>query len=420
MYKKKVLKNGLRMILAPLQETKTANILALFRVGSRYESKKLNGASHFVEHMMFKGTKKRPNTLELSKVLDGVGAEYNAFTDKDYTGYYIKADNKHLQLAIDVISDMLLESKFDEKEVEREKGVIVEEINMYEDNPLLFVEENMHKIMYENNPLGMLIAGSKESVKGVTRNELFDYKNKMYSGKNAVICLTGNFLQKEIDLLEKKLSLFPAGTKNNFRKFSSDQKKPRLKLDFKDSEQVQICLGFPAYSYSHKKNIILQMLSIILGGNMSSRLFLSVRERQGLAYYIHSSVSNFEDTGSLHVQAGLDKSRIFDAIKLIWEELNKISKGVKAEELQRAKDFISGKIAISLEDSSSLARWYALQELMIEKILTPEERIKEINRITTKEIAEVAKELIIANKLNLAVIGPFKEEKKFRNLIESL
>ncbi|MFA6421895.1 MAG: pitrilysin family protein [Candidatus Buchananbacteria bacterium] len=417
MYKKETLKNGLRLITAPLSETKTANIFALFRVGSRYESKKMNGASHFVEHMMFKGTKNRPNGLAVSKDLDGVGAEHNAFTSKDNTGYYIKADSKHLSLATDIISDMILHSKFESQEVEREKGVIVEEINMYEDNPIYYVDSLMEQLMFGSNSLSMMVGGSRETVKGISRDDLYKYYRQMYTANNAVICVAGNFNSSNIAEVKKTFSLLPKGPKHKFVKFNSDQKKPRIKVNFKETEQAQMCLGFPGYSYGDKNNIALQVLSVILGGNMSSRLFLSVREREGLAYYIHASVNNFEDTGAMYVQAGLDKSRIYDAIKLIKSELKNVAKTIKADEIKRAKDYIAGRIAIDLEDTSSLSQWYAFQELMINKIATPDERMKAISEVTADDLSRVAKDILNFKRMNIAVIGPYRDDKKFKELL---
>ncbi|MEK7653289.1 MAG: pitrilysin family protein [Patescibacteria group bacterium] len=418
MYKKTIFKNGIRLVAAPLKETQTATILVLFKVGSRYENKGNNGISHFIEHMMFKGTKKRPTTLDLSKALDGVGAEFNAFTGKDYTGYYVKSDNKHLSLAIDVLSDMLTSSKFDEKEINREKGVIVEEINMYEDNPIMFVEDLLEQIMFGKNPLGSSIAGTRKSVRGSSRRKMMSYWQKFYQGKNIVIGLAGNFNTVHLKEIEKKFVFSSGQAKNIFKVAKSKQKSPRVMVRHKETEQVQLAIGFPAYSYANKKIYALQVLNVILGGNMSSRLFLQVRERNGLAYAIRSWLNVYEDTGGLIIQAGLDKIRIEKAIGLIMDELRKVKKSVKTEEIRRAKDYLAGKLAIDLEDSSSLSQWYGQQELLTGKILTPEEKIKKVMAVTLKDIQQAAKEVINFKKLNLAIIGPFKNEDKFLKLIQ--
>ena len=419
MYKKTILKNKVRLITAPLKETQTANLLVLVKVGSRQENKKNNGASHFIEHLMFKGTKKRPTTLDLSKALDGVGAEFNAFTGKDFTGYYVKSDTKHLSLSIDVLSDMLLNSKFDPKEISREKGVIVEEINMYEDNPLMYVDDLLEREMYDGHPLGFSIAGSRETVRELSSKDLVSYKNKFYYGGNIVICLAGNFTDKHLKEIEQKFKFKNTAKKSAISKISIKQTKPRVGIMFKETEQSQIALGFPAFSYTDKRLHALQLLSIILGGNMSSRLFLSVRERNGLAYFVRSSLSVYEETGALVIQSGLDKSRVESAIKLIVAELSKIKKGVTNEELTRAKEYLFGKTALNLEDTSHVAQWYAQQELMTGKMTTPEQKNEIIRKITKEEVKKVAEQVINFNRASLAVIGPFKDKSKFEKIFKA-
>lgn len=418
MYDKKIIDNNVRLITAPLSDTRTASILVLIRVGSRNEDKKNNGVSHFIEHLMFKGTKNRPNTIDLSKELDGVGAEFNAFTGKDYTGYYIKSDYKHLTLAIDILSDMLENSLFDEKELEREKGVIIEEINMYEDNPIMHVDSLLEQAMYDGHPLGYDIAGTKDTVKGINRKDLVDFKNKFYGGNNVVITLAGNFKDSHIDDIKSKFKFKLVSKTPAVKKITINQKSPRVSLKFKETEQTQIALGFPAYSYTDKRIYALKLLTIVLGGNMSSRLFVQIRERNGLAYFVRASLGVYEDTGGLVIQSGLDKSRVDKALKLIIAELKKIKKGVTKEELKRAKEYLFGKTALDLEDSSHICQWYAQQELMTGKMLSPEERNKKIAAVSQKDIIDVACDVIDMNKSSLAIIGPFKDSDKFLNLLK--
>ena len=350
--------------------------------------------------------------------MNGVGADFNAFTGKDYTGYYIKSDAKHLSLAIDVLSDMLLNSKFDAKEMAREKGVIIEEINMYEDNPMMYVEDLLEQIMYAGHPLGRSIAGTRKSVKDMSRSDLLSYKNKFYSGSNVVITLAGNFHDQHLKELKAKFKFPAKSQKFSLNKIKIKQNQPRVALKFKETEQTQVALGFPAYSYADKKIHSLQLLSVILGGNMSSRLFLQVRERNGLAYFIHSGLSVYEDTGALVIQAGLDKARVEKALKLIISELTKIKKGVTSEELKRAKEYLYGKTALNLEDTSHLSQWYGQQELMLKKILTPAEKNKKIAAVKISDLKEVARDIFKLNRASLAIIGPFKDEKKFQNLLK--
>ncbi len=422
MFQKIILENGSRLILAPQEGTQTVTLLVLFGVGSRYEENKINGVSHFIEHLMFKGTKRRPTTLALSKELDGVGAEYNAYTSKDFTGYFIKINHKHLNLACDIISDMLYHSKFDPEELEREKKVIIEEINMYEDNPLTLVEELFEEVVYQGNSLGWLVSGTKETVSGVTRDQMVKYRDFFYRPANTVIGLAGNL---GTGVTETVSRYFVSGKvladlkPIKFEPFKNKQAEPQINLKFKKTEQVPIALGFPGYSYSDPRKYALYALGIILGGNMSSRLFISVRERLGLAYYIRTGINVYQDTGSLVIQAGLETKRADQAIKVILEELSRIKKeGVSAEELKRAQDFFEGKITLELEDSSQLADWYAKQELLTNEILTPEERIKEMFAVSREEVRAVANDLFKATKINLALVGPFKEKAKFMKLLK--
>ncbi|MBI5766014.1 insulinase family protein [Candidatus Falkowbacteria bacterium] len=420
MYTKIILKNNVRLILAPLKESKAVTLLVLFKVGSRYEGAKNSGSSHFIEHMMFKGTKKRPNTLAISKELDGVGAEFNAFTGKDYTGYYIKADSRHLGLAVDVLSDMLLNSKFDRQEVEREKGVIIEEINMYEDNPLMYVDDLLEQLMFKNEPLGRSIAGTRETVRNLDNEKLITYRDKFYRGTNIVIGLVGNFKQNNVREIERSFKFKKSEGKNKFKPVALNQIKPQIKLKYKETEQTQIALGFFAYPYNDPRLYALQILSVILGGNMSSRLFLKIRERNGLAYFIRSGLSIYEDTGGLIIQSGLDKTRLDKALSLILAELKKIKNGVNLAELKRAQEYLAGKIILDLEDTSHLCQWYGQQELLTDKILTPEEKINKIMAVTGNEVEKAAQEVIDFKKANLAIIGPFKDEKRFAEILRKM
>lgn len=419
-YKRLKFKNGLRIILAPMAETKAVTVLILFKVGSRYEKKEINGISHFIEHMMFKGTKKRPTTLDISKELDGVGAEYNAFTAKDHTGYYIKLNYEKLALALDILSDILYNSKFDNQEIEREKQVIVEEINMYEDNPLMYIGDLFEQTLYGHQSLGWLISGQKDGVKKIIRSKILDYQKKYYQPVNMLIGVAGRFDRDILKLIKKYFQLeIPSQPPSSFRKIKIIQKKPQLKLNFKETEQVNVCLGFPSYSYFDERIYPLYLLSVILGGNMSSRLFISIRERRGLAYFIRSSVNIYQDTGNLVIQAGLDKKRLNEAIFAILDELKKIKKEkVDNLELTKAKEYLKGKLILELESSENVTSWLSRQELLMNKILTPQAQIRKLDKVSSDDIQKVAKDVIKESKINLAMIGPYKEPEKFKKLLK--
>lgn len=420
MFKKYKQKNGLRVILAPLNETKAVTVLVLVKVGSRYETKNINGSSHFVEHLMFKGTKKRPNTLSISRELDGIGAEFNAFTSKDHTGYYIKTNYEKMELALDILSDILFNSKFENKEIDRERGVIVEEINMYEDNPMMFMEDFFEQTVYGNHPLGWQISGPKDVINDVKRDELFNYYKKYYHPSNMLVAISGRLDNKVAALVKKYFGKNSAmAVTGSFKKIKINQQQPQVKMKHKDTEQVQMALGFPAYSYTDKKLYPLYLLSVILGGNMSSRLFLSIRERKGLCYFIRSTVNVYQDVGNLMIQAGLDKNRMHNAVKEILNELSKVKKqGVSKSELKKAKDYLKGKLILELETSDHVASWLARQELLRDKILTPAEQIKLLEKVTLADIKKVSLEIIKTNRLNFSLIGPFKKEDEFNHLLK--
>lgn len=421
MFEKKVLKSGLRLITSPISGTEAATILILCKVGSRYEDLTQNGVSHFIEHMMFKGTKRRPETIDISRDLDSVGAEYNAFTSRDHTGYYIKIEQNKIELALDILSDMLWNSKFDEKEIKRESGVISEEIRMYEDNPMMFIEDLLEQTMFGDHPLGRKISGDVATVKSFKRKMMLEYRDRFYQPSNTVLSLAGKFDDQAVGLAEKYFGGLGVKAKPIFKKFdfSADEAKPKLKIQFKETEQVQLALGFPGFSHSDPKLYTLQLMSIILGGYMSSRLFISIREKRGLCYFIRSYTNVYEDTGNLVIQSGLDKTRITSAIGAIFEELDKVSRnGVTEEELERAKECVKGRLVLALEDSSQVADWYAKQDLLTGEILTPEEKLKKVFAVTSGDIKKIAKEVMQKKNMTVALIGPFKDETPFAKFLK--
>lgn len=422
MITKHTLPNNVRLLLSPLKDTKTVSILVLFSVGSRYEQEKINGISHFIEHMMFKGTKKRPTTLSISKELDGVGAEYNAYTTKEVTGYWIKVNHEKLELALDLVSDMLYNSKFDPAEIEREKGVICEELRMYRDNPIMYVDTLLEKIMFEPSPLGWDIGGEDEIIMKLTPKSMVSFRNGHYHGPNQVVGIAGNFdPEKTRALAERYFSVKPkGGSENTYEPYKCPKMiKPKVLVHFKETEQVQFDMGFHGYSYTDQDMYPASLLSIILGGTMSSRLFIAIREKLGLCYSIRASHQCFLDNGVFSVQSGLDKSRINQAIKAILKELVRMrDKGVTKAELKLAKEYVKGKMALQFEDSENVVSWYVTQELLTKKILTPEEKIAKLEAVTASDIKRIAEELFQTQKIHLAIIGPYKDSKEFEELLK--
>jgi len=420
MYKKSVLKNGLRIITIPMKGTRTVTVLVLVGTGSKYETKKINGISHFLEHMFFKGTKKRPNTLSLIEPLDRVGGIYNAFTGKEYTGYWAKVSFRHLDLALDWVSDIYLNSKFEEKEINRERGVIIQEIKMYLDNPMAFVDDLWEKLLYGDQPAGWLTIGEEKNIIRFKRKDFLRYRDRHYSSKNTVICLAGNIQSDEIKSKIKRY--FKGGKTHNpppKLKVIENQQKPDSLIYFKKTDQTHFCLGVRGYHLSHPLKYAQILLATILGGYMSSRLWISVREREGLAYYVKTSSQNDTDTGYLVTQAGVDHGKAERAINIILKEYKKIKeKKISSSELQKAKDNLKGKLSLSLESSDVQASFYASQELLTKKILSPKEEFSMVDKVTENDILRVARDIFQPSKLNLALIGPFKHKDKFQKLLK--
>jgi len=414
MYKKEVLKNGLRLITIPLKNSRSVTILILVATGSKYETKEINGISHFLEHMFFKGTKKRPTVRDISETLDKIGGEYNAFTSKDVTGVWAKVATPYMETALDWAADILLNSKFEEKEIEKEKGVIIEELNMYLDTPASYVTDLFEELLYKNQPAGWKIIGEKENILNLNREKIVKYWNEHYTSENTVICIAGSFkpalIKKKVMKFFKDLKRKPTPSKAEVKEV---QTKPEILIHSKNTDQTHLCLGVRAYNIFDKRREALTLLGVILGGGMSSRLFLSVRGENALAYYISSSFEANPDTGYLVTHAGVKNESVHKAVELILKEYRDLKeKKISQGELKKAKDYVKGKLALSLESSDAWASFYASQEILREKILTPEEKIKRIEKVTINDIKKVAEDIFLPQKLNMALIGPFKEEDK--------
>jgi|WetSurMetagenome_2_1015567.scaffolds.fasta_scaffold77437_2 predicted Zn-dependent peptidase len=418
-FKKKILSNGLPLISAPIKGTKTITILLMFGTGSKYESWAQNGLSHFLEHMFFKGTPKRPNAKILSSELDALGCEYNAFTSKEYTGYWIKIDSQKAERAMDVLSDMLLHPKFSAVEIEKERGVIIEEINMYHENPMMYIEDVFETCLYGDTPAGWEIAGPKDNIRAFKRQDFVDYFTSQYGADSAVLCLAGNVDKKSGLLAEKYFGKMGKSVFKEKLKTSDAQEMPAIKLHFKEGKQAVISLGVRAFDTYHQDKIILKVLSIILGGSMSSRMFTEVREKRGLAYSVHTHSEFFTDTGYLTTAAGIPVGKQDEAIKVILAEYKKLKNIlVTAEELRRAKDLIRGRTIIGFEESDNVANWYVTQAILKQEIESPEEFFSEVEKVSAADIKRVAKDIFQNNKLNLAIIGPFKEKGEFEKILQ--
>jgi len=420
MFKKTTLKNGLRIITIPKKNTQSLTVLVLVGTGSKYERKETNGISHFLEHMYFKGTKKRPSATAIAETLDKVGGIYNAFTSEEYTGYFAKVAAQHFELALGWVSDIFLNSLLPEKEIEKEKGVIIEEINMIYDNPMSYVQTLWPKLLYGDQPAGWDVAGTKETVSKMTREKLIDYTEKQYVASNTIVSIAGNFNEP---LAIKKVKEFFSKIKTTKPikkpRVIEQQQKPNLLLHFRETDQTHLCLGVRAFDLFHPKRYVQDLLSVILGGMMSSRLFEKIRAELGIAYYINTNSEANPDTGFLFTQTGIDNKNVEKGILTILKEYKKISQEkVPVSELKKAKDYLKGKTTLLLESSDAQASFYTGQELLEKKILTPEEIFKKIDQVSQDDILKVAKDIFQPQKLNLALIGPFKDKKTFEKLLK--
>lgn len=417
LYTKNVLKNGLTLLTVPVETAASITMSVFVKVGSRYEEASINGISHFLEHLHFKGSKKYPTSKRLSEVIDQIGGEFNANTGKEHTQYYIRAAYEHMSLVFNVLTDMMQNPLFDEKEMNREKGVIIEEINMYKDYPQNQVDILFEDLLWPDCALGRDIAGTPAVIQAISKKDILDYREKFYQPSNIIIAVSGQFDSNQIEgMVEERWGNLPNNKHGTFKPVKFRQTKPRLIVHNKATEQAHMIVGFSAYNYRSKNNYPLRLFSAVLGGGMSSRLFIRVRERLGLAYYISSSYNNYLDAGSFNIQSGLKISSAPEALEVILDELRKLKKnGITNAELKKAKEYIKGKIALGLEDPHDKMEWYLGQEAFLGRIKTVKQTFEDLDRVTLDEVQVVINDIIDNDNLNLAVIGPYQDQKIFES-----
>ncbi|MDD5357482.1 MAG: pitrilysin family protein [Candidatus Pacebacteria bacterium] len=418
-YSKKVLPNGLRIITVPMKDNPTATVMVLVEAGSKYETKDKAGISHFLEHICFKGTEKRPSSFHITRELDQIGATYNAFTSQEFTGYYAKARATNLPEILDIISDLYLNPVFPEKEIEKEKGVIIEEINMYEDTPQDHVQDMFVKLLYGDQPAGWNVAGRKEVVNRLKRDDFVKYRSKHYVSSATTIIVAGHIDEKTvISEIEKLFKNIPHSKKDGKLKVIEEQKAPEILLKERKGDQAHLVLGVRTFDVYDKKSRVANLLAGVLGGGMSSRLFQKLRDDLGICYYVHAGNDASTDHGYFSVSAGVDVNRVEEAIGAILTELKKAKEElVSLEELNRVKEYIIGHLYLGLESSNSLANFYGFQEVLKRSILRPEEVVAELKAITPEQIQSIAKEIFQDARLNLAIIGPYSDSKKFSSVV---
>lgn len=414
------LSNGLRVVLVPMPQTSTATVVVMTGTGSRYETAAENGLAHFLEHMFFKGTKKRTSARAISEELDATGSVYNAFTAKDHTAYYAKVSSRYIDTALDVISDVFLNSTLPSKEIAKERGAIIQEIDMYEDMPMHTVNNVFDALIFgEKDPLGRTILGPKENIRAFAHKDFAAYLKRNYTPANTVVCVAGSFSKnKVLAKIKKEFGHLKHGNPPTHIPFVSTQDTPRIAIKEKKTDQTQLMLGVPAYPYLHKDEYALAVLATILGGGMSSRLFLEVREKRGLAYSVHASVERYPDTGYLAVQAGVEHAKLEKTISTILAEFHKIKREeVSTTELEKAKSYMKGTMTLALETSDAVAQHACTSLVALGKVRPLEEVIKAIDKVTAGDIQRVARNILRTESLNLGIIGPHLHRDELLKLL---
>lgn len=418
--KKKTYKNGLRVITVPMKDNPTVTVLVLVGTGSDYEPKEINGISHFLEHMCFKGTEKRPTARIIAHELDALGCQYNAFTGNEYTGYYAKGDAKNFKQMFDVVTDIYLNSTFPEADMEKEKGVIVEEINMYEDMPASHVQDLFGQVLYGEQSAGRSTLGTKENIYKMVRDNFIDYKKLHYVAENTVIVVAGNItneeVYKEVNKNFKDISTSKSGKKP---KTKDIQDKPQVLVEYKETDQTHFVLGVRTFDMFDDRNKKISIMGAVLGAGMSSRLFMKLREEMGVAYYVRAYNNPSLDHGSFQISAGVNNERVVEVIKEVIKECNLlINEKVSEKELEKVKSLLIGNTKMSLEATDDIANFYGGQELLKKEIKTLEQKIKDIKSVTVDDIQKMAKLIFKDKNLNLAIIGPYKDSSKFEEILK--
>jgi predicted Zn-dependent peptidase len=422
-YKLQTLPTGLKLLTVSMPSLESVTVTVWVKTGSRFEEKETNGISHFLEHMVFKGSKKRPTAKEISGVVDSIGGEFNAATSKDWTNFYIKTRVGNLETAMDVLSDMVLNPILASNEIEREKGTIIQEIAMYEDTPMMHIGDIFEELVFEGSPLGRDTAGSAKTVRAIKRNDFVRYRDLHYHPDEMMVSVVGGINDGEAkSLVEQYFNTLKPFKGDSFKEqeFINKQKKPQFKLQTKKAEQAHLILGFTSEGRNYEGRFAQSLLATILGGGMSSRMFIEVRERRGLAYSIRTGMDRYQEVGYLSTYAGVNVAKADEAIKIMLGEYHKVTNKtskISNQELLKAKEFLKGHLALALEDTKDVTSFFADQAMFAKEILTPEEVYKKVDKVRLEDVVFEAKKLFVPERLNLAIIGPFKEKEKFKKLL---
>ena len=417
-FERQTLPNGLRVLTAPMAHAQSVTCFVMLAAGSRYETRETSGIAHFAEHMFFKGTEQRPTARDIAGEIDAIGGEFNAFTSKEYTGYYVKCAGEHRDVALDVLVDMLRRSRFDPQEIEREKGVIVEEMNMYFDTPRDYIGGVYEQLVYGDQPLGWDIIGRRETVRAATRETFLDYLDSWYRPSRMVVGLGGRVGDDAVERVGELLGDLDDAAPNRGAAPVAPNGSGPVRVHTKDSDQAHLILGVPSYPLGHPDRYAIQLLATVLGGGMSSRLFTEVRERRGLGYYVFGVNHSYTDTGSLYAQAGVDITRIDEAVTTIVAELRRMADElVPPDELEKARNFAKGRFVLQLESPHGTIMFGLRREVLEGRAAEPEEVLAGIDAVTGDDVQRVARDVVAEDRLKLAVIGPFDDADRFGRLL---
>ncbi len=416
-FERTLLSNGTRVLTAPMGHAQSVSCFVMFSAGSRYERREEGGIAHFAEHMFFKGTERRPTARDIATEIDSIGGEFNAFTGKELTGYYVKCAAETRDVALDVLVDMLRHSRFDADEIEREKGVIVEEMNMYADTPRSYVGNVWERHLYGDQPLGWDVIGTEETVRGATRDTFLGYLGRWYRPERTIVGLGGQVGDDVVDRLQELLGDIEAGPTGAADAVVLPHNGSPVRLHTKQSDQAHVVIGARSYPHGHPDRYAVQLLSTVLGGGMSSRLFTEVRERRGLAYYVFSANQSYSDAGTLAAQAGVDLTRIDEAVETIVAELRRMAaEPVPADELEKARAFSKGRFVLGLESPHATIMFGLRREILEGRAVEPSEVLEGLDAVTADDVARVAGD-VLGGELRLALVGPFDEPERFERLI---
>ncbi|MCZ6866793.1 MAG: pitrilysin family protein [Chloroflexi bacterium] len=416
MHQRTVLDNGLRVLTTTMPETYSVSVAIFVGAGSRYEADEVAGSTHFLEHLLFKGTKSWPKAQDISEAIEGVGGVMNASTDREITIYWCKVAKPHFNRALSVLADMVINPLLDPEEMEKERQVIQEELRMSNDYPSHRVDLLIDEMLWPNQPMGRDVGGTKESVSAISRDDLVDLMHHQYAPANVVVSVAGSVSHDEVvEALKHPVESWKPHDSRPWTPAQLGQDKAAIRVEYRKSEQAHLCVSLPGLPLDHPDRYAMSLMNIMLGEGMSSRLFLEVREKQGLAYDVHSSLSQFHDCGSLIIYCGSEPSRSPRALDAIMGQLSALRDGFPEKEVEKAREYSKGRMMLRMEDSRSVVMWQGGQEMLLDKVLTVDEVVDAIDAVTVDDVNRIARDMVKEDQLNLAIVGPFRSDRRFRS-----